>query len=43
MKRVLIIHGWGNERPEGHWHRMLATALRKDGYLVTAKTDLAVD
>lgn len=34
MKRVLIIHGWGNERPEGHWHRLLATALRKDGHLV---------
>jgi len=34
MKRVLIIHGWGNERPEGHWHRMLATALRKEGHVV---------
>jgi predicted alpha/beta hydrolase family esterase len=34
MKRVLIIHGWGNERPQGHWHRMLATALRKDGHVV---------
>jgi predicted alpha/beta hydrolase family esterase len=34
MKRVLIIHGWGNERPEGHWHRLLATALRKDGHVV---------
>ena len=34
MKRILIIHGWGNERPEGHWHRMLATALRKDGHAV---------
>jgi len=34
MKRVLIIHGWGNERPNGHWHRLLATALRKDGHVV---------
>lgn len=34
MKRVLIIHGWGNERPEGHWHRLLATALRKEGHAV---------
>ena len=34
MKRVLIIHGWGNERPEGHWHRLLATALGKDGHVV---------
>jgi predicted alpha/beta hydrolase family esterase len=34
MKRVLIIHGWGNERPNGHWHRLLATALRKEGHVV---------
>ena len=34
MKRVLIIHGWGNERPDGHWHRLLATALRKEGHIV---------
>lgn len=34
MKRVLIIHGWGNERPSGHWHRNLATALRRDGHVV---------
>jgi len=34
MKRILIIHGWGNERPEGHWHRMLATAMRKEGHVV---------
>ena len=32
MKRVLIIHGWGNERPEGHWHRLLASDLRKAGH-----------
>jgi predicted alpha/beta hydrolase family esterase len=34
VKRVLIIHGWGNERPDGHWHRLLATALRKEGHVV---------
>ena len=34
MKRVLIIHGWGNERPEGHWNRLLATDLRKNGHVV---------
>jgi predicted alpha/beta hydrolase family esterase len=34
MKRVLIIHGWGNERPVGHWHRLLATQLRKQGHMV---------
>ena len=34
MKRVLIIHGWGNERPVGHWHRLLATQLRKQGHVV---------
>jgi predicted alpha/beta hydrolase family esterase len=42
MKRVLIIHGWDNERPDGHWHRMWATASRIDEHLVTAKTDLVV-
>lgn len=34
VKRVLIIHGWGNERPVGHWHRLLATQLRKQGHIV---------
>ncbi len=34
MKRILIIHGWGNERPVGHWHRLLATQLRKQGHIV---------
>jgi predicted alpha/beta hydrolase family esterase len=34
MKRVLIIHGWGNERPVGHWHRNLATSLRSEGHVV---------
>lgn len=35
VKRILIIHGWGNERPVGHWHRLLATQLRKQGHIVT--------
>jgi predicted alpha/beta hydrolase family esterase len=34
VKRVLIIHGWGNERPVGHWHRLLATHLRQHGHVV---------
>ena len=34
MKRVLIIHGWGNERPVGHWHRLLAKDLRRQGHIV---------
>jgi predicted alpha/beta hydrolase family esterase len=34
VKRILIIHGWGNERPIGHWHRLLATALRQQGHIV---------
>lgn len=34
MKRVLIIHGWGNERPVGHWHRLLATHLRRQGHII---------
>ena len=34
VKRILIIHGWGNERPIGHWHRLLATQLRKQGHIV---------
>ena len=33
-KRVLIIHGWGNHRPVGHWHSHLATALRQQGHVV---------
>ncbi len=34
MKRVLVIHGWGNVRPVGHWHRNLVTALRQQGHAV---------
>jgi predicted alpha/beta hydrolase family esterase len=31
---VLINHGWTNERPEGHWQRNLAVALRRQGHQV---------
>ena len=34
MKRVLIIHGWGNRRQPNHWQRNLAVALRRDGHAV---------
>ncbi len=34
MKRVLIIHGWGNRRQPDHWQRNLATALRRAGHAV---------
>lgn len=34
MKRVLIIHGWGNRRQPSHWQRNLAVALRRDGHAV---------
>ena len=34
QKRVLIIHGWGNHRPTGHWHRHLANELRRQGHVV---------
>ncbi len=30
----LIVHGWQNRRPEGHWHRWLATELAARGYAV---------
>jgi len=35
MARVLIIHGWINRRPEGHWQRRLAAALRDQGHIVS--------
>ena len=35
MARVLIIHGWTNRRPEGHWQRALAGELREQGHLVS--------
>lgn len=34
MARVLIIHGWTNRRPEGHWQRFLAGELRDQGHIV---------
>ncbi len=34
MKRALLIHGWTNRRPEGHWLRRLAGSLRDQGNLV---------
>jgi len=35
VARVLIIHGWTNRRPEGHWQRRMAAALREQGHLVS--------
>jgi predicted alpha/beta hydrolase family esterase len=35
MKRVLVIHGWGNRRQENHWHRRLVKALRERGHAVS--------
>ena len=35
MSKVLIIHGWTNRRPVGHWQRSLAAALRDQGHLVS--------
>ncbi len=34
MKRVLLLHGWTNRRPEGHWMRLTAAALRNQGHQV---------
>ena len=31
---VLIVHGWQNRRPEGHWQHWLAGRLRDDGHEV---------
>jgi serine hydrolase len=31
VRRVLIVHGWTNVRPDGHWQRRLATELRRSG------------
>ena len=33
-KQVVILHGWGNTRVEGHWQRLTAAALRKAGHQV---------
>lgn len=35
MKRVLVIHGWGNRRHVNHWHRRLVKALREQGHAVS--------
>lgn len=29
--RVVILHGWENRRPPGHWEYLLAASLRADG------------
>ena len=31
MKKVLLLHGWTNRRPEGHWIRRTAAELRHRG------------
>jgi len=33
-KQVIILHGWRNRRWEGHWQRLAAAALRKQGHQV---------
>ena len=30
----LILHGWQNHRPEGHWQRWLAGELEARGHVV---------
>jgi predicted alpha/beta hydrolase family esterase len=30
----LLLHGWQNHRPSGHWQHWLATSLRADGHEV---------
>lgn len=34
MARILLHHGWQNHRPEGHWHRIAAAELRRQGHVV---------
>ena len=34
MAEVLILHGWQNHRPEGHWQRWLAGELDAAGHAV---------
>ena len=34
MKKVLLLHGWKNKRPEGHWMRISAAKLRSQGHQV---------
>ena len=31
MKRLLVIHGWGNHRDHEHWHRRLVADRRRRG------------
>jgi predicted alpha/beta hydrolase family esterase len=31
QRRFLVLHGWQNRRPSGHWHRFLVDGLRADG------------
>jgi len=33
-KQVIILHGWRNRRVDGHWQRLTAAALRKQGHQV---------
>jgi predicted alpha/beta hydrolase family esterase len=30
-RSFLVLHGWQNHRPEGHWHRWLVEQLRAQG------------
>lgn len=32
--RIVILHGWENRRPPGHWEHLLANQLRERGYEV---------
>lgn len=34
MNRVLLLHGWTNRRPNGHWMRETAAAVRNAGHQV---------
>jgi predicted alpha/beta hydrolase family esterase len=34
MKKILLLHGWKNRRPEGHWMRIAAAELRSKGHQV---------
>jgi uncharacterized protein len=34
VKKILLHHGWTNKRPEGHWLRLTAAALRTQGHQV---------
>ncbi len=34
MSKILLLHGWTNRRPEGHWMRLTAAALRNQGHQV---------